>query len=84
MYGKTTLRFFVSELTKRAYNPEHAAIILKPAYNNGSGNEAWSEATPSGEITLNVNNPSAVKWFEACLNDKADIHITMERVADIE
>jgi hypothetical protein len=72
-------RFYVDQITRRAYNPEHAEVLLKPAYNNGDGNQAWAEATPSGEIKLQIQNPSAVEWFAARLGVKDhDIHITFD------
>lgn len=79
---KTTLRFYVSEMTRYAGH-DNVKITLKPAYNNGKGNEAWATATPSGDMWINVNNPSAIEWFEGCMNDKSDIHITMERVDEL-
>ena len=83
MHGKTTLRFFVAEMAYFASQPDASRITLKPAYNNGKGNEAWASATPSGEMTIHVNNPNAVEWFSECMRDKSDIHITMERVEDL-
>ena len=80
---KTTLRCYVSEMSRFASQPEAAKITLKPAYNNGKGNESWATATPSGEIIIQVNNPSAVQWYQDCMDDKADIHITMERVDEL-
>jgi hypothetical protein len=82
MQGKTTLRFYVAEMTRYAGH-DNVKVTLKPAYNNGKGNEDWATATPSGDMWINVNNPSAVKFYEDCMADKADIHITMERVSDL-
>ena len=79
---KTTLRFYVSEITHYAGN-DNVKITLKPAYNNGKGNESWAKFTPSGEITINVNNPSAIEFYEMAMKDSADIHITMERVDEL-
>lgn len=75
-----TARFFVDELTRRAYNPEHAAIVLKPAY-RGDENKAWSQATPSGEIKLHVSNPAAVEQFDEWMRTGQDVHLTFTPVA---
>lgn len=75
-----TARFFVDEITRRAYNPEHALIKLKPAYNNGEGNKDWAEATPSGSMEMQVNNPRAVEWFAERMSAKSDIAVTFDDV----
>lgn len=76
-----TLRFYVSEVTKRGKGSAgNATVKLTPAYNNGSGNEAWAIATPSGAIELQVNNASAIETFEQWRADGVDLHITMEPV----
>jgi hypothetical protein len=77
---QVTARFFVAEMTRQAYDPTAAKITLKPAYNSGSGNEAWAKATPSGEMWLQVQNPSAVAFFQQAMDDKQDLHLTFEFV----
>ena len=74
-----TARFYVSEMTRRAYNAEHATIKLQPAY-RGTENKAWSEATPSGAIELNVTNAAAVEQFNAWMLAGQDLHLTFEPV----
>jgi hypothetical protein len=74
-----TARFFVDEMTRRAHNPGHAAIVLKPAY-RGEENKAWSEATPSGKIELYVSNPAAVDQFDEWMRTGKDLHLTFEPV----
>ena len=82
--GQVTARFYVDQVTRKAYNPEHAEVILKPAYNNGNGNQAWSEATPSGEIKLQISNPTAVEWFVERLGyTGTDLHITFEDAPEV-
>lgn len=80
--GEVTARFYVSEMTDRAHDPEAAQIVLQPAYNNGSGNEAWAVATPSGKIEMYVANPTAVQWFRDRLKNRRDLHITFGDVPD--
>ena len=79
-----TARFYVAEMIRRAYDPDAAEIKLKPAYNNGSGNEAWAKATPSGDMMLQVQNPGAVEFFDAAMREKRDLHVTFEYVDDAE
>ena len=74
--SNVTARFYVAEVTRRAHDPAAAEIVLKPAYNNGSGNEAWAKATPSGEMKMQVNNPTAVDWFATAMDERRDLHIT--------
>lgn len=83
MSDQVTARFYVSEINyNQPAEPDAARILMRPAYNNGSGNEAWSKATPSGEITLQVSNPSAVAFFDAVRRENANLHLTFERVTD--
>lgn len=76
---QVTARFFVSEITRRAYNPAHALVKLQPAY-RGQENKAWSEATPSGLIELQISNPGAVDAFAAWFAEGKDIALTFEAV----
>jgi len=72
-------RFYVAEVNRRnPHNPEQAEILLKAAYNNGDGNQAWATATPSGEIKLQISNPDAVEWFAARYGGKHDIAIMFD------
>lgn len=56
-------RFFVAEVTRFAYNPGATKVVLR-ASTRGEENKAWSSATPSGTIELNITNPAASEWFE--------------------
>jgi hypothetical protein len=79
-----TARFYVANVAHPAHDPEAANIKLQPAYNNGDGNQAWSKATPSGSIELYITNPSAVEVFRQAQRDRADLHITFQRVDELE
>jgi hypothetical protein len=39
-------------------------MLFAAVYGNGKGNESWSKATPSGQLTISVTNPSAIDFFE--------------------
>lgn len=84
MAKQVTARFYVDEVKKKAFDPKQAALVLKPAYNNGSGNEAWAKATPSGRIELQISNPDAVAFFNDAMDGGQDLHLTFELVADLE
>jgi len=35
-------------------------MLFAAVYGNGKGNESWSKATPSGQLTMTVTNPAAI------------------------
>lgn len=74
-----TARFYVDEITTRAYNPSHVNVTLRAA-GRGEQNKAWAEATPTGTITLTVNNPDAAAFFQA--HQGHDLALTFEPVGD--
>lgn len=76
-----TARFYVAEMTRRAYDPSHVTVRLQPAYKDGR-NAAWTKATPSGSIELQVNNPDAAAWFAERFDARRDLHITFGDVTD--
>lgn len=74
-----TARFYVDEITHRAYNPAHATVKLQAA-GRGEQNKAWAQATPSGTIEMSVNNPAAAEFFQAMLG--RDLELTFTPVGD--
>jgi hypothetical protein len=42
---------------------QSGSVTLHPSTKDGKYKE-WSEATPSGEIKLNMLNPRALAWFQ--------------------
>jgi hypothetical protein len=58
-----TGRWYVAEVTRFAYNPAQRTVKLR-ASTKGDENKAWAAATPSGEITMQISNEAAAKWFE--------------------
>lgn len=38
--------------------------VVKLTAVHGPGNEAWSKYTPSGQVSLSITNPEAVKQFK--------------------
>ena len=76
-----TARFYVSEVTHRAYAPDQAQIKLA-ASTRGEENKAWATATPSGSIDMAINNPEAAAFFTARLGQ--DVALTFEPLGDAQ
>ena len=72
-----TARFFIAKITRHAYSPDNVVAELS-ASTKGEQNKAWATATPSGTITMNINNPSAAAWFSERLGQ--DVALTFEDV----
>lgn len=72
-------RFYVESVTKSAYNPEAREVTLSAA-GRGETNKEWAKYTPSGKITMQVNNPSAAAWFDENLG--RDLEITFAVVPE--
>lgn len=72
-------RFYVSQITRMAYNPDHLQVALQ-ASTRGPENKAWASATPAGNITLTVNNPAAATWFGDRLGK--DVAMTFDDAPD--
>lgn len=55
-------RFYVDQVTRRAYNPDFVEVTLKAA-GRGEQNKTWAQYTPSGTLTMQINNPAAAETF---------------------
>lgn len=76
-------RFYVTELTYQAHDPQAAKLKLS-AVVRGPENAAWSKATPSGNIEMYVTNPKATQWFRDRQVAKEDIALTFEVAGEVE
>lgn len=56
-------RMFVQEISLFAYNPQAKTVKLQ-VVSRGEENKEWSAATPSGSVTLVINNTAAAEQFE--------------------
>ena len=74
-------RFWVDEITTRAYNPNHTSVILRAA-GRGEGNKSWAQATPTGTIEMTVTNPAAAQWFKD--RQGKDVALTFDDIPDDE
>ncbi len=76
---KVLARFYVSEVTRRAYDPGAVSVTLQ-AVGRGPENKAWASATPSGQITMAIKNGDAAAFFGDRLGK--DVAITFEAADD--
>lgn len=72
-------RFWVDEITTRAYNPDHVSVTLRAA-GRGEGNKEWAQATPTGTIELTITNPAAADWFKE--RQGQDVALTFADIPD--
>ena len=68
-------KFFVSGAEHSpGQDPEHMQGTVKlSAVCRGAVNSEWAAATPSGSVTMYVNNPSAFRWFHDRLGKEVAI-----------
>lgn len=58
-------KFRVISVTRDIYNAKARTIKLSPQYDQAIPEDRrFAEATPTGELTMYVNNPSVVEQFE--------------------
>lgn len=59
----TRAKFYISGLT--LLPGQNAGVEVKmSAVSRGDRNALWANATPCGNLTMTINNPSAVAWWE--------------------
>ena len=61
-------KFFVQKVTRQAGNVGGEVVLS--AATRGAGNADWASATPSGTITMQVNNPAAFAQFEKAITNE--------------
>jgi len=66
-------RFYVSEVTHRAYNQSHVTVKLQVS-SRGEENKAWATSTPSGSIEMSITNPDAAGFFTARLGQDVAVN----------
>ena len=84
MSGSVAARFYVAEITHSAYGPKGAAAVRLQAVSRGDQNKDWASATPSGTITMQINNAPAAEYFAAHLGDDIAVLFTAVPVAHPE
>lgn len=68
MGGVMTVRakFFVGSVTKMASQGGNwSAVEVKLEAARGDDNKDWAQATPSGELRMQIDNPEAASQFVA-------------------
>jgi hypothetical protein len=68
-------RFYVAEVTRRAWNAGALSVIMQPV-TRGAENKSWAAATPTGKIELTIQNEAAATWFDDRL--AKEVAITFE------
>jgi len=63
----TRAKFYVSGLTLLPGKDSGITLNLS-AVGRGDRNAAWASATPVGYISMTIQNPPAVKWWEDFMN----------------
>jgi len=59
-------KFFVKTVEVYSVQPPSRKIVLAPVYSQDPlhENKAFWDATPSGEISMTINNPRAAEFFK--------------------
>lgn len=80
-------KFHISSIEQYPHSPG-GKVTLK-AVSRGDRNKDWAAATPSGELTMQVNNPSGFAWFQELLTEAQngtvrfpEVFITIDRSTD--
>lgn len=68
-------KFYVAEVTRYAYNPASAKVILR-AVSRGDENKEWASATPMGLLDMTIGNPAAIEQLAEQLGD--EVYLTIE------
>jgi hypothetical protein len=70
-------KFFVSKV--EFYSPTSRYFVLKPVYseNPEHENKSFWEATPSGELSMNIQNPRASEFFHIGEEYYVDFHAAL-------
>ncbi len=58
-----TGKFQVQKVSQVAWSPTVRLIEMQAVYGGSPENDAYHKATPSGTITLQVDNPAAAEQF---------------------
>lgn len=71
-------KFYVSEFTKQAYNPDGARVTLVATKRKEGDNKGFWDATPAGklEMSLSAKGGAAAAWFEKRLGQDVYIDFT--------
>jgi hypothetical protein len=59
-------RFHLRSIERYPGNPGGKVVLS--AVSRGDRNATWAAATPSGELTMQVNNPEGFAWFQSLLD----------------
>lgn len=74
-------KFYVDEVTRRAFNTEQATVTLRPV-TRGEENREWSAATPSGQIVMGICNEAAARFFIDAFDAKREVYVDFTLVEE--
>ena len=58
-------KFVCQEIRHMYYNPASRTVVLRPQYDQTiEEDRRFAKATPSGEMTMYIDNPPAAEFFE--------------------
>lgn len=75
-------RFYVSQLSRFSYDTGSVQVVLQ-AVSRGEHNKSWAAATPSGQVTMTVKNPSAASWFTERLGTEVSVTFSEAPAEDL-
>lgn len=76
MSESVVARFYISSVTRHAYNTEQVEVQLQ-AVSRGDHNARWAKATPSGTLNMSINNPPAAQWMNDHLGEEVELLMTL-------
>lgn len=78
----TRAKFYVTGLTLLPGKDSGIQVAMS-AVSRGDRNAGWAKATPVGNLTMTINNPAAVEWWEAFMRSARDTGKSPELFIDI-
>lgn len=78
----TRAKFYLSALTLLPGKDSGIRLEFR-AVARGDRNASWAKATPDGTLTMTVNNPAAVEWWDRFMRSARDTGKSPEVFLDI-
>jgi hypothetical protein len=77
---RVAARFYIAKVEKFAYggpgSVSQRSVTLQAA-TRGEENKSWAQATPSGQITMHINNGDAGAWFDEHLGEDIAVSFSL-------
>jgi hypothetical protein len=75
-------KFFVRAIEFYSSPQDQAQVKLSACKDKEGDNVDWTKWTPCGELTMTVNNPTAVQQFKQWMQDNKRIYLDFNEVTD--